>query len=97
MATFTVKKQNFLEWYYNSDSDQEQEQNRISLGERVIEELMSSGKITITVEEIFEECELSCMPIHILEEFEFDYDDYIEIGDTESGIELGVDEVVLID
>jgi len=94
--TFTVKKKAFLNWYYNSGADQDQEQMRTDLGDSIIEQLIEYGKVTTTAEEIFDECEISCMPCYLLEEFDNDYDDCVEIMDEDS-IDLSVDEVKLID
>ena len=96
MATYTVTKGNFLTWYYNSGSDQEQESLRNDLGDSVIEQLLKHGKVTTTAEEIFDGCEIVCMPCYLLEEFADDYDDCVEIMDEDS-IDLSVDEIKLID
>lgn len=97
MATYTLTKKNFLQWYYNSDSDQEQEEMRKDLGQHVIDQLLEFGECTVTVEEIFAECSIENMPIHFLNEFPSDSEDYIEIGFSESPINLNEDEIILVD
>jgi hypothetical protein len=82
MKTYTITKQNFLEWYFNTGADDEQESMRKDLGERVIESLINIGQSNIVIEEIFNECETSCIPLYLLEEFEKD-EDYKEVGDLE--------------
>lgn len=94
MATFTVSKINFLEWYYNCGSDQEQESMRNDLGDFAIEQLIAEGEVKITADDIFAECEITCMPCSFLNEFPDDYEG--EIGDEDS-IDIGVDEILLVD
>lgn len=97
MATYTLTKKNFLQWYYNSDSDQEQEEMRKDLGQHVIDHLLEYGECTVSIDEIFAECSIENMGIHFLNEFPNDDETYIEIGDLDSPIDLKVDEIKLVD
>lgn len=81
MKTYTITKQNFLNWWFKSGSDQEQEANKIDLGERVIERLLSGEDFFYSIEDAFNECEISCIPIMLLEEFKEDGYDELEVGD----------------
>jgi len=66
---FTITKANFLEWAFNSGSDQEQESEFISLGEEVVRGLLADGKFEISVEDLFEgHFELSVIPIRYTEQ-----------------------------
>lgn len=70
MKIYTIKPRNFITWYYNTGADQDQSDEAIRLGNRVIEEMKDNGSSTITTQEIFDECEKSCIPVYILEEYE---------------------------
>lgn len=55
----TIKASKFISWYLSSSDD-------ISyIGSRTVEELRTTGKFNITVEELFDEC--GYIPSHICE------------------------------
>jgi len=89
MKTYTITKQNFLHWYFNTGADDEQESLRTDLGNRVIDSLINIGQSNITIEEIFEECEKSCIPLDYLEEFE-ESEDGLEVCDLEDECEVNL-------
>jgi hypothetical protein len=90
MKTYTITKENFLKYFFQSGSDQEQEANQIDLGQRVIERLLSGEDFFYSVEDAFNECEISCIPLAYLEEF--DDDNELEVGELEEVVD-----VILID
>jgi len=79
MKIFTIKAENFLEWYFNTGSDEEIEDGRIMMGERVITSLINTGQSNISIDEIFSEATFESLPLSYLEEFN-DNDD-VELGD----------------
>lgn len=88
MKNFHITKQNFLMWWFETGSDQEQESNQIDLGQRVIQRLLSGEDYHYSVEDAFNECEKGCIPLRYLEEFD---DEDKEVG------ELGYNcEIILI-
>lgn len=91
MKTYKITKANFLEWYFNTGADDEQESMRTSLGNSLVEELFEKGTSTTTVENIFEESAKDSIPYKFLEGF--DKDNWEEVGD----IEEEPFEIVLID
>jgi hypothetical protein len=66
MRTLKIKTKNFLNWYYNCGSDQEQEETALNLGYRIIEGLFDGG-ISIVPEEILNECNHEIIPLMIIE------------------------------
>lgn len=88
MKTYTITKQNFLNYYFNGGDNDEQEELRINLAEVVIRTLFDGETFNYSIEDTFDECEKSCIPLHLLEEFEkAGYitleEDYREVGDLE--------------
>ena len=68
MKTYTIKKENFLKWFYHTGADQDQNRLALSLCRNVIVDLIDNGVVEITAQEIFDGCELVCVPISFLEE-----------------------------
>ena len=96
MTTYTITKSNFLNWYYNTGCDQSQEQMRVALGEGVIEHLLVFNQVVITAQDIFEEADLSSMPIHFLETFR-GIEHFMEVDEAvEKGILTNDFEIKLI-
>ena len=86
MKTLHITKKNFLKYFFQSGSDQEQEANQIDLGQRAIERLISGEDFFYSVEDAFNECEVSCIPLAYLEEF--DDDNEFEVGELEEEVDL---------
>jgi len=53
---FTITRQNFLEWYFESGGNEENMSIKADLIERVISDLKEHYKTSITVEDIFSSC-----------------------------------------
>ena len=90
MKTYTITKESFLNWWFKSGSDQEQEANKIDLGERVIERLLSGEDFFYSVEDAYNECDVENIPIMYLEEFKEDGYDELEVGDLNEDCEINL-------
>jgi hypothetical protein len=75
-----IKSKYFISWMFNTGADQEQETMALDLGRMVIERL-SKGSVTITPQDILDECEPIVIPLNIVEGFEDD-DTFDEIEDA---------------
>ena len=53
MNTYTIKAEQFLEWYFNSGADEEIQDAKIAMGQRVIDSLIGIGQSNITIDDIF--------------------------------------------
>ena len=71
MKKLKIKTQNFLNWYFKSGSDQEQDSIAQSLGESIIDVLLSGEKnVTTTGQEFLDQCNTDIIPLDIVEGFE---------------------------
>jgi hypothetical protein len=69
--TSKIKTNNFLHWYFNGGSDQEQESIATDLGYSIIEILLSGEKnVNTTAQEFLDQCNTDIIPLDIIEEFE---------------------------
>ena len=75
-----IKSEDFINWFFKSGADQDQESEALRLGYSVIEELLD-GEVTITPQSILDGCEPVVIPIRIIEGFEDD-DTFAEIDDA---------------
>ena len=90
MKTYTITKKNFLNWWFKTGADDEQEGNKTDLGQRVIERFFSGEDFFYSVEDVFNECEISVIPLSYLEEFSDTND--LELWELE-----GINDVILIE
>ena len=86
MKTYTITKENYINWFFNSGSDQEQEATRKDLGDRLVERLLSGEDFFYSVDDAFNEVDVEVIPLSYLEEF--NDDDDREVGDLEEIIDL---------
>lgn len=77
-----IKTQNFVEWYFNSGSDQEQEQIRQELGNLVSGTLLLNERFSIAPRDLLDNVNTDLIPMHLVEGFK-DADMGIEIGDLD--------------
>ena len=49
-------KKHFLNWYFNTGSDQEQQKTLQNIGEIAREEIIEKGYFKITADDLFKEC-----------------------------------------
>jgi len=75
-----IKSEDFINWFFNTGADQDQEREAFSLGRSVIGQLLE-GSVTITPQNILDECEPVVIPLSIVEGFEND-DTFDEIDDA---------------
>jgi hypothetical protein len=82
MKTLKIKTSDFIDWYFNAGSDQEQENTLIELGRSIAEQL-TEGKVTITPETLLEQCDYGMIRLNLIEGFE-DADPELEVYDAHS-------------
>ena len=70
MLKLTITKERFLEWYFNHGQDQEIEENANSVAKSIIEQLFKTGVGSITVNEIFDGCNLNAIKMYYTVEFD---------------------------
>lgn len=91
MKKFTITKEQFISWYFNTGADQDQERMRTELGGSVIEQLLEKGCAEVNVTDIFEsEAELSCIPISYTQEasqYPQECENHCELGELD-GFEI---------
>jgi hypothetical protein len=80
MKTLKIKTADFINWYYNSGADQDQEQEALNLGYRIIEGLLDGG-ITIMPQEILDECNHDIIPLCIVVGYENSDEEIGEVFD----------------
>lgn len=88
MERLTITKKNFLDWYYDYGQDTENAQLREDLAKSIINQMRRVGFGTISVRELFDNCNQSSIRYCFTEECQDDNDDR-ELGDIfEFTIEL---------
>ena len=90
MKNLKITKDRFLDFFYNSGQDQEMEELKNDLAQKVINGLYSNkGTFTIAVEDIFNECNQDSIRLSFCDGYSEDEcgeDNYdIELGDIEEG------------
>jgi hypothetical protein len=75
-----IKTYNFINWFFYTGSDQDQEKQIFDLGQNIVEQLLE-GKAIITAENILQQCETLVIPLNIIEGFE-NVDTFDEIEDA---------------
>ena len=66
MSILYIKTADFIGWYFNSGSDQEQREMKYDLG-KAISEKLHEGKVVVTAQELLDGCEQSIIPMNIVE------------------------------
>ena len=64
VAQLFITKKEFLNWYFNTGSDDEQESTKLEYGESLIKSLLDENEYIITTKDLFEDgyVEKSCIP-----------------------------------
>lgn len=78
MKTLKIKSADFINWYFNSGSDQEQKEMIMSVG-KVVSQGLLKGEVTITPQEIFDVCSTDIIPLNLVKGYE---NSKGEIGDV---------------
>ena len=81
MKTYLISKVNFLEWYFKSGQDSENEWIKEDLMKRLVNSLFDKNKFQITTRDIFNECNKNAIRLEFIDGFNIDY--------NEEGEELG--------
>lgn len=80
----TIKKKDFLDWYFDYGQDTENENLRLSLSEEIIAQMYEKGKGCCSVEELFDECNQYAIRAYFTQEFYMQTDEYdVELSDLE--------------
>lgn len=61
-----IKTADFIEWYFNGGSDQENESTALAWAKGVIDGL-KGGAITVTAQDLFDSCTHEAVPIRLVE------------------------------
>ena len=89
MTKLTITKNRFLNWYYESGQDQENDDLKKELAESLIHSMRQVGFASISVQELFDNCNQESIRLNFTEEgCKNDYD--TELSD------LGEFEITLI-
>lgn len=88
MITLEIKTKDFINWYFCSGSDQEQEELAKDLGNSVIDILLDEGTCTTSVKQFLDECNIDIIPMNIIQGYE-DVDGCIE-DNFDEDCELGI-------
>lgn len=64
-----IKSSDFIDWYFNSGSDQERKFLLLEIGSTIVRQLLN-GKVSITPQNILEKCEQLVIPLNIIKGFE---------------------------
>ena len=78
MKTLEIKTIDFIDWYFNSGSDQEQKDIIFSLGKKAVKGLLQ-GSITILPQDILDECNTDFIPLNLVVGYE---KSDLDIGDV---------------
>jgi hypothetical protein len=81
-TNYKITKERFLNWFFNTGADQDQDKMRVDIGYTAVEHLLDRNSFTITTEDVFDGCELSCVPLRYCEENEHSDTD-LELGELE--------------
>lgn len=64
-----IKSSDFIDWYFNSGSDQERKFLLLDIGSTIVRQLLN-GEVSITPQDILDGCEETILPLNIVEGFE---------------------------
>jgi hypothetical protein len=85
--SFTITKNDFLSWYFEYGSDEENEELKVDLANKILVGLAksNSGKISITIQELFDECNKDAIRAYYTKEHYMDTDSFdIELSEFKS-------------
>lgn len=75
MNKLTITTYRFLDWYFESGCDTEIVETKFDLAQKVIEKMYNVGQATISVQELFDECDKDTITLNFTEQgSESDYD-----------------------
>lgn len=82
--TLRIKSSDFINWFFNSGSDQDQEKQFLTLGRYIANRLLE-GSVIINPQYILNGCEQSIIPLSIVQ----GYDDSWSGLEIQDGIDYG--------
>ena len=89
MKTYLISKVNFLEWYFESGQDSENELIKENFMKRLVSNLFNKNKFQITTRDIFNECNKNAIRLEFIDGFNIDYNKEGEdLGDLKHEWEL---------
>ena len=77
-----ITKSVFTNWYLNTGSDQDQEETRKTLGESVAASLLGGETFVFSIQDLFDQCEKSTIPLCLFRGFENTEDKFLELDET---------------
>lgn len=87
----TIKKDRFLDWYYNYGQDQENEELRLDLVKSIIDQMYKVGYGSMSVQEVFDNCNQESIRAYFTQEFAYKTDEYdVELSN------LGFEYVIIL-
>ena len=82
MLELTIKKDRFLDWYFEYGQDQEKEELRIGLANSIIDQMYKVGFGSFSVQELFDNCNQDFIRAYFTCQYDMLTDDYdIELSD----------------
>ena len=77
-----IKKSNFIHWMFNSGYDQEIEGMKKDLAEKILPTLLEGKDVTVSIQELWDECNKEIITCLYFEEYSNDNTD--SIGEYEN-------------
>lgn len=82
MLELTIKKDRFLDWYFDYGQDQEKEELRIGLADSLIDQMYKVGFGSYSVQELFDNCNQDSIIAYFTCQYDMLTDDYdVELSD----------------
>ena len=88
-SKLTITKKRFIEWYFNYGQDSENKELRIDLANSIIDQMLSVGFGSYSVNELFDKCNQDSIRLFYTEEYAYQTEDFdIELLDFDTHYEL---------
>ncbi|MDC7249493.1 MAG: hypothetical protein PQJ49_06230 [Sphaerochaetaceae bacterium] len=82
ITELTITKGRFLDWYFDYGQDQENKQLRVELAESIIDQMYKVGFGSMSVQELFDNCNQDAIRAYYLQEYDMLTDTFdIELSD----------------
>lgn len=82
MLQLTIKKERFLDWYFDYGQDQEAKELRIDLANTIIGQMYNVGFGSYSVQELFDGCNQESIRAYYTCQYDMNTDEYdIELSD----------------
>lgn len=70
MRTLEITEDNFIDWYFDSGSDDEQKEIRDGLAEDIINQLRINSRATISLDDLLDNVSYEMIPMSIIKGYE---------------------------